>query len=159
MPIRPTDPHSKSTPKSTVEPAVEPTAYERRVAALSTHRPGSLPPQFMGKVLKPNERVKAQADIVYGQTAADALDALIRPNSKMDRGVARRAIEMLFPKDRPVALALPDANSPEAFNRAMKLIHEAWTSGRISPSEAESCQRLVNARYRGWIKAQAGKPR
>jgi hypothetical protein len=115
--------------------------------------------QYPGKMLLPHERVNAMADATYGQSATDALEALIRPNSKMDRGLARPALDLLFPKDRPVALGIPDANSPEAFNQAMKLMHEAWTSGRISPQEAEVCVSLVNARYRAGLRAEAGRPR
>ena len=126
------------------------------MAALKAHRPGSLPAQYLGRVLKPHERVKAQAELVHGQTSAEALEALIRPNNKIDRGVARRALDLLFPKDRPVALAIPDANSPEAFNAAMGLIHAAWTDGRISPREARTCQGLVQRRYDGWLRAKAG---
>lgn len=154
---QPPDPQLVSAVDPSVEPGVELSAYQRRVAALKAHRPGSLPAPFLGKVLKPHERVKAMAEIVYGQTAADALEALIRPNSKMDRGVARRAMEMLFPKDRPLAMELPDSNSPEAFNEATRLIHEAWTSGKISPQEALTCQELVERRYKAWLKYQAGK--
>ena len=157
MPVSSEEQLSDPSAESTVDPVVELSAYQRRVAALKAHRPGSLPAQFLGRVRKPHERVKAMAEIVYGQTAADALDALIRPNSRMNRGVARRAMEMLFPKDRPVALAIPDANSPEAFNQAMKLIHDAWTSGKISPQEALTCQDLVERRYKAWLKHLAGK--
>ena len=65
-------------------------------------------------------------------------------------------MDVLFPKDRPIALAIPDANSPEAFNQGMGLIHEAWTSGRISPREARTCQSLVQRRYNGWLRSKAG---
>src|SRR5688572_13058369 len=113
MPVPRADPPPDPTLDPLVAPPAEPTAYQRRVAALKQHRPGSLPAQFLGRVLKPHERVKAQAELVHGQTSAEALEALIRPNSKIDRGAARRALDLLFPKDRPVALAIPDANSPE----------------------------------------------
>ena len=163
MPVFPADsaldPIPEPTVEPTVEPAVKPTGYQRKIAALKAHRPNSLPASFLGKVLKPHERVKAQAEMVHGQTAAEALEVLIRPNNKIDRGMARRAMDALFPKDRPLPLKIPDVESPEAFNAALKVIHHAWNEGQISPSEAETCMRLINARYRGWIKAQAGKMR
>jgi len=148
---------SDPSPEPTVDPVVELSAYQRRVAALKAHRPGSLPAPFLGKVLKPHERVKAMAEIAYGQSAADALEALIRPNSKMDRGVARRAMEVLFPKDRPLQLQLPDATTPDALDLSMSLIRRAWTGGQITLSEAEACQRLVRAQYRASITAKAGR--
>ena len=39
----------------------------------------------------------------------------------------------------------------------MDAIHDAWAGGQISPAEAESCQRLVLNRYRGWVKAEGGR--
>ena len=47
-------------------------------------------------------------------------------------------------------MVIPDIKSPEAFDAALAVVHEAWTNGQISPAEAESCQRLINGRYRGW---------
>jgi hypothetical protein len=157
MPVSLSDQPVDSTPESAVEPPVKLSAYQRRVAALKARRPGSLPVQYLGKVLKPHVRITAMAEVGYGQTAADALEALIRPDSKIDRGIARRALEMMFPKDRPLVLNLPDAKSPEAFNQATRLIHEAWSSGKISPQEARTCQELVERRYKAWLKYQAGK--
>ena len=160
MPVSPADPAldpvPESTVESTVEPAVRPTGYQRKVAALKAHRPNSLPAPFLGKVLKPHERVKAQAELVHGETSADALEALIRPTSKMDRGVARRAMDMLFPRERPIRMAIPDIESAESFNAALKAVHLAWTGGQISPSEARQRQELCEHRYRGWLKSQAG---
>ena len=73
---------------------------------------------------------------------ADALDALLRPDSKMDRGLARRALDALFPKDRPLQLAIPRPTTPDTLDAAMDAIHDAWTGGQISPAEALTCQRL-----------------
>ena len=42
--------------------------------------------------------------------------------------------------------------------RALAVVHAAWTSGQISPAEAETCMRLVHSRYRGWVKAEGEKP-
>jgi hypothetical protein len=142
-----------------VEPAVKPTAHQRRVAALNAHRPGSLPAQYLGRVPRSHERVKAMAEFVHGQTSADALEALLRPNNKMDRGAVRRALDMLFPRERPIRLAIPDINSPERFDAAMAMVHEAWTDGRISPPEARTLQELCEHRYGAWIKVQRGKLR
>jgi hypothetical protein len=139
-----------------VEAPVELTAYQRRVAALKAHRPHTLPAPFLGKVLKPQERVKMRAELVHGQTAADAVEALIRPNSKMDPGMTRRAIDVLFSKERPMTLPIADPCSPAALNQAMSAIHEAWITGRITPQEALTCQRLVESRYRAWLDAKAG---
>ena len=41
----------------------------------------------------------------------------------------------------------------------MDAIHDAWTGGQISPSEALTCQRRVRNRYRAWITAQSGRIR
>jgi hypothetical protein len=54
---------------------------------------------------------------------------------------------------------MPPPTTPDTLDAAMDAIHNAWTGGQISPTEAESCQRLINGRYRGWIRAQAGKTR
>jgi len=159
MPVPRADQSPETTAEAVVEPAVEPTAYQRRVAALKAHRPGSLPVQYLGRVLKPHERVKAMAEVVHGQTAAEALEALIGPNNRMDRGLARRALDALFPKDRPLQLAVPNPRDPDSLEAAMDVIHDAWTEGRISPSEAETCMRLVNSRYRAVLRAKAGRAR
>jgi hypothetical protein len=66
---------------------------------------------------------------------------------------------MLFPRERPIRLAIPDINSPERFDAAMAMVHEAWTDGRISPPEARTLQELCEHRYRAWIKVQGGKLR
>ena len=105
--------------------------------------------------LRPHERMARYASSLFGLDAGDAMEAITSPNTKIHIGIKRRAMDMLFPKERPLPLRIPDVDSPEAYNAALKLIHEAWNTGQISPGEAESCQRLVNGRYRGWVKAQA----
>lgn len=105
--------------------------------------------------VRPHERLAKYAGSLFGLDAADAMNALAAPN-KMDRGLKRRAMDMLFPRDRPIPLAIPDIESAAAYNTALKTIHEAWNCGKVSPSEAESCMRLVNSRYRGWLKSKAG---
>jgi hypothetical protein len=77
----------------------------------------------------------------------------------MDQGAVRRTLDMLFPREWPLRLAIPDINSPAAFDNALAIAHAAWTEGRISPAEARTCQELCEHRYRGCIKAQAGKAR
>jgi hypothetical protein len=91
-----------------------------------------------------------------GEKASAALAVLFNPRTVMHTTMRRRALDMLFPKDRPVPLAIGDIESPATYNAALKVVHSAWTSGQISPAEAESCMRLVNARYRGWLKSRAG---
>jgi hypothetical protein len=98
------------------------------------------------------------AEVTYGQSAADALDALLRPDSKMNRGLARRALDARFPKDRPLQLALPHPTTPDTLDAAMDAIHDAWTGGQISPAEALTCQRLVRNRYRAGLDHGAGRP-
>src|SRR5215208_7058564 len=112
MPKSPAPPRAVPAPEPAVAAPVELTAYQRRVAALKAHRPHTLPMPYLGKVLKPHERVKVQAELVHGQTAADALEALIRPNSKMDPGMTRRALDVLFSKERPLTLPIADPSSP-----------------------------------------------
>ena len=148
---------SEPSPEPAVGPAVALTAAERRIAALNEHRPG-LPAEFVGqRVVAPHRRIKAMVEVTYGQTAADAFDGLIRPSAKLDRFVVRRMLDALFPTARPIQLALPDATTPDTLDLSMSMIRAAWTSGQITPSEAEACQRLVRAQYRASISAKAGR--
>lgn len=146
-----------STAETVVPPIAPTTKYRRNVEALRAACPGTLPLEFLGKVLKPHERVRAMVEVTYGQTAADALDGLIRPNSKIDRLLARRMLDALFPATRPIQLELPDATTPDALDRSFSIIRAAWTSGRITIAEAEGAQRLVRAQYRASVTARADR--
>jgi hypothetical protein len=41
----------------------------------------------------------------------------------------RRALDVLFPKDRPLQLAVARPTTPDALDAATGAIHNAWTSG------------------------------
>jgi hypothetical protein len=105
---------------------------------------------------RPHLRIAEYASQLMGAKAAAALAVLFNPRTGMHQSMRRRALDMLYPKDRPVPLAIGDIKSPSAYDHALEVVHLAWTSGQISPAEAESCMRLVNARYRGWLKSRAG---
>ena len=108
---------------------------------------------------KPFERIAAYAGEVLGAAAGDAIGAIANPRNALHPGIRRRTLDMLFPRERPIRMAIPDIKSPELFDQAMAMVHEAWTDGRISPPEARTLQELCEHRYRAWIKAQAGKAR
>jgi hypothetical protein len=110
-------------------------------------------------VPKPFEKIGAYAAEVLGKAAGEAIAAIANPRNALHPGIRRRTLDMLFPRERPLKLAIPDIKGPEAYDQALAVVHAAWTSGQISPAEAETCMRLVHSRYRGWVKAEGGKSR
>ena len=105
---------------------------------------------------KPHIKVVEYAREIMGDRAAVALEAISNPRSRMHTAIKRRAIDMLFPRERPIRMEIPDIESAEGFNAALKAVHLAWTGGQISPTEARQLQELCEHRYRGWLKSRAG---
>ena len=107
-------------------------------------------------VPKPFEKIGAYAAEVLGTAAGEAIAAIANPRNALHPGIRRRTLDMLFPRERPIRMEIPDIESAESFNAALKAVHLAWTGGQISPSEARQLQELCEHRYRGWLKSQAG---
>jgi hypothetical protein len=139
-----------------VTPPVPLTAHQRRVAALDEHRPKEFPAGPGWVIRSPILKIRGIVAEVYGETAAEAVDGLLRPSAKVDRVVARRILDATLPATRPIKLAIPDVRSAAAYDQALSIVHEAWTTGQISPEEADLCMRLINRRYSGWLKAKTG---
>jgi hypothetical protein len=116
-----------------------------------------VPGRNLNQQPKPHRRIAAYAGTTMGAAAADAMAAITNPRNALEGGIRRRAIDMLFPKDRLLRLDVPDVRGPEDFDRALSVVHDARVAGTISPNEARICQELVEHRYHGWLQARAGK--
>ena len=87
------------------------------------------------------------------------MEAITNPDTKVDKGIRRRALEMFFPKDRPLTMDVPLPLDPDSLDAAMSAIHVACFAGKISPGEALTCQAVVRNRYAAMVRAKSGRAR
>ena len=152
----------KAADASTCDPACESpsiklTGRERSKAALAAHRPPT-PVPFTGRVRRPHEHVHAWAAKLLGGSVGRAFAGIFRPDSKIDRGLARRVADAMLPKERPVPLAVPDINGPVSQSRAAALVYNAVRTGEITPREALVWFEIIDQRYQSWNKEYAARP-
>jgi len=108
---------------------------------------------------RPHQKMAEYAAQLFGPAAHSAMEAITNPDTKVDRGLRRRAMDMFFPHDRPITLDVPNPLDPDSLDAAMDAIHEACFSGKISPDEALTCQALVRNRYAAMVRAKSGRSR
>lgn len=138
-------------------PVHKATGRERSKAALAAHRPPT-PVPFKGRVRRPHEHVHAWAAKLLGDSVGRAFAGIFRPDSKIDRGLARRVADAMLPKERPVPLAVPDINGPVSQDRATALVYNAVRTGTITPREALIWFEIIDRRYQSWIKEYGARP-
>jgi hypothetical protein len=113
---------------------------------------------FQGRVRRPHEHVHAWAAKLLGDSVGRAFAGIFRPDSKIDRGLARRVADAMLPKERPVPLAVPDINGPKDQERAAAVVYDAVRTGTITPHEALVWFEIIERRYQAWVTEYATRP-
>jgi hypothetical protein len=111
----------------------------------------------VGRPLTAADRVAELAVEVLGEDAARAIRAALDPRSKLDRAVARRLLDAVLPKSRPVPLAVGPIQTAQDYARAMALIVAAASTGSITPAEAQAWQGIVQTRWRSVLVVKAAE--
>jgi hypothetical protein len=106
-------------------------------------------------VPKPFEKIGAYAAEVLGKAAGEAIAAIANPRNALHPGIRRRTLDMLFPRERPLKLAIPDIKGPEAYDQALAVVH-ARSPWCTRPGPAARSARPRPRPACGWCTAATG---
>lgn len=88
----------------------------------------------------------------WGDKTAGAFMVLTDPTCDIQPLLAHRMLHAMLPTDRPTALDLPAIDGPRSYKKAIRLVGEAARVGRITTSEAQSWQRVLENEYTAWVR-------